>query len=126
MKQRIDNSTGFTVIEVIIAAIIILFGLLAMATFLGNLMSKNSDKERKTMATTIAEEKIENLRGDALTVDITNADNGTDTVSTAAGTFTRTWTITEDFSGLADQVSVLVDWDGTGNSQVTIVTLINN
>ena len=126
MKQRIDNASGVTVIEVIIAAVIILFGLLAMATFLGNLMSKNSDNERKTMATTIAEEKIENLRGDALTVDTTNADNATDTLTTADGTSTRTWTITEDFSGLADQVSVLVDWDGTGNSQVTIVTLINN
>jgi type II secretory pathway pseudopilin PulG len=126
MRSRIDNSSGFTLIEVIFAAIIILFGLLTMASFLGSLMSKNSNNERKTIATAIAEEKIENLRGDALTVDITNANSGTDTVTTAAGTFTRTWTITEDFVGLADQVSILVDWDGAGNTQITMVTLINN
>lgn len=126
MKQRLDNLSGFTIIEVIIAAVIILFGLLAMASFLGNLINKNSNNERKTLASAIAEEKVEDLRGDALTVDITNANSGTDTIATAAGTFTRTWTITEDFVGLADQVSVFVDWDGTGNSQITMVTLINN
>ena len=97
-----------------------------MASFLGNLIIKNSNNERKTLASAIAEEKVEDLRGDALTVDITNANSGTDTIATPAGTFTRTWTITEDFVGLADQVSVFVDWDGTGNSQITMVTLINN
>ena len=89
-------------------------------------MSKNAANERKTMATMIAEEKIEDLRNDALKIDLTAADNSNDTVATGAGSFTRTWTIVEDFAGLTDQVTVLVDWEGVGNSEVTLITLINN
>jgi type IV pilus assembly protein PilV len=126
MKQTINNSSGFTLIEVLIASVMIVFGLLAMASFLGNLVNKNAANERKTMATVLAEEKIEDLRNDALTLDLNAADNDNDIIATAAGSFTRTWTIVEDFADLTDQVTVLVDWDGVGNSQVTLITLINN
>ncbi len=126
MKSKINNASGFTLIELLVAAVIIVFGLLAIATFLGNLVGKNSANERKTIATVLAEEKIEDLRNDALKIDITAADNGNDTVTTAAGPFTRTWTIVEDFASLSDQITVLVDWEGRGKSEVTLVTLISN
>ena len=122
MKQTINNSSGFTLIEVLVASVILVFGLLAMASFLGNMVSKNAANERKTTATVLAEEKIEDLRNDALQIDLTAADNSTDTI----GLYTRTWTIVEDFASLSDQITVLVDWDGAGNTQVTLTTLINN
>jgi len=126
MKSKINNAAGFTLIEVLIAAVIIVFGLLAIATFLGNLVGKNTANERKTIATVLAEEKIEDLRNDALKIDLTAADNGNDTITTDAGPFTRTWTIVEDFASLSDQITVLVDWEGRGKSEVTLVTLISN
>ncbi len=128
MRQKIDKSSGFTLIEVLIAAVILTFGLLAMATFLGSLVSKNSGNERRTMATLIAQDKVEDLRGLALKNDISSADNSTDTVTTQAGTFNRAWTIVEDFVGLSDEVTVVVTWDGTsqGATQYTLRTLIND
>ncbi len=126
MKSKINNASGFTLIELLVAAVIIVFGLLAIATFLGNLVGKNSANERKTIATVLAEEKIEDLRNDALKIDLTAADNGNETITTAAGPFTRTWTIVEDFASLSDQITVLVDWEGRGKSEVTLVTLISN
>jgi len=126
MKSKINNASGFTLIELLVAAVIIVFGLLAIATFLGNLVGKNAANERKTIATILAEEKIEDLRNDALTTDITAADNGNDTITTAAGPFTRTWTIVEDFASLSDRITVLVDWEGRGKSEVTLITLISN
>jgi len=123
MKQTINNnSSGFTLIEVLVASVILVFGLLAMASFLGNMISKNAANERKTTATVLAEEKIEDLRNDALKIDLTAADNSTDNI----GLYTRTWTIVEDFASLSDQITVLVAWDGPGNTQVTLTTLINN
>lgn len=125
MKQTINNSSGFTLIEVLIAAVIIVFGMLAMGTFLASLISNNSTNERKTMATVLAQDKIEDLRSEALKNDLTAADDSSDTVNTAAGPFARTWTI--DDSSNPNQITVLVDWDGgTGISQVTLVTLIND
>ncbi len=121
-SKKIKKESGFTIIEVLIAAAIIVFGLLAIVSFLGNLMSQNSTSERKTKATTIAEEKIEYLRNQSLTMDIDSTDNGSDTVDI----FTRTWSIDEDFSGLADKITVLVDWEGPGNTKITLVTLVNN
>lgn len=126
MKSKINNASGFTLIEVLIAAVIILFGLLAMGSFLGNLVNKNAVNERKTIATVIAQEKLEDLRSDALKIDLTAADNGNDTITSDAGPFTRTWTIAEDFAGLSDQITVQVNWEGLGGSEVTLITLINN
>ncbi len=126
MKSNINNASGFTLIELLIAAMIITGGMVTMASFMGSLVSKNANNERKTMATVMAQQKIEDLRNDALKTDLTAANNGTETITTNAGPFTRTWTVTEDFTGLLDQISVVVDWEDRGNSQVTMVTLINN
>ncbi len=129
MKSKINNASGFTLIELLVAAVIIVFGLLAIATFLGNLVGKNSANERKTIATVLAEEKIEDLRNDALKIDLTAADNSVsphETINTNAGPFIRSWTIVEDFASLSDQITVLVDWEGRGKSEVTLVTLISN
>jgi len=125
MKSNINNASGFTLIELLIAAMIITGGMVTMASFMGSLVSKNANNERKTMATVMAQQKIEDLRNDALKTDLTTS-TGTETITTDAGPFTRTWTVTEDFTGLLDQISVVVDWEDRGNSQVTMVTLINN
>jgi prepilin-type N-terminal cleavage/methylation domain-containing protein len=129
MKQKIDNSSGFTLIEVLIAAVIITFGMLAMGTFLGSLVSKNSINERKTIATLLAQDKIEDLRRQALKTDLTSADNSVsphETITTDAGPFNRSWTIAEDFAGLSDQITIVIDWEGPGNSDFTLTTLIND
>ena len=124
MKSKINNASGFTLIELLIAALIITGGMVTMASFLGNLVNKNATNERKTMATVMAQQKIEDLRNDALKTDLTAANNGTEAITTDAGPFTRTWTI--DASSNPNLITVVVDWEGRGNSQFTLVTLIND
>ena len=126
MKQKTDNSSGFTLIEVLIAAVIITFGMLAMGTFLGSLVSKNSGNERKTMAMLIAQDKIEDLRTTALTGDLTTSTTTETITNTGAGDFTMTTTI--DDSSNPNQITVLVDWDGPGQgaTQLTLTTLVND
>ncbi len=124
MKTKINNQSGFTLIELLIAAMIITGGMVTMASFLGSLVSKNSSNERKTMATVMVQQKIEDLRSDALRIDLTAANDGTDTITTDAGPFTRTWTI--NAASNPNVITVVVDWVGRGNSQVTMSTLVNN
>ncbi len=130
MKQINNNQAGFTLIEVLIATVVIVFGLLAMGTFLGSQVNHNSKNERQTYATVLAQGKIEELRNTALVTGVSSTDNGTDTITTTAGPFTRTWTIDDVTHPLLDEITVTVDWDaamGTGNSEVTLTTqVINN
>ena len=124
MKSKINNASGFTLIELLIAALIITGGMVTMASFLGHLVNTNATNERKTLATVMAQQKIEDLRNDALKTDLTAANNGTEAITTDAGPFTRTWTI--DASSNPNLITVVVDWEGRGNSQFTMVTLIND
>jgi prepilin-type N-terminal cleavage/methylation domain-containing protein len=132
MKQ-INNKTGFTLIEVLIATLVIVFGMLAMGTFLGSQVNKNSKNERKTYATVLAQGKIEELRNQALVTGVSSADDGNDTTTTTAGPFTRTWTIDDTTHPLLDEITVEVVWakaEGTGAgadvSKVTLSTQVIN
>ena len=138
MKSKLNNASGFTLIELLIAALIITGGMVTMASFLGNLVSKNASNERKTVATVIAQEQIEILRMTALQNTLTAA-MGSPTVAaraydgdgldigatgTAGELFTSTNTINDAIS--PKQLTVVVTWVGRGNSQVTMTTLVNN
>jgi len=131
MKQ-INNQAGFTLIEILMASVVIVFGLLAMGTFLGSQVNHNSKNERKTIALTLAQQKIEELRNTALIAGVSSANNGTDTLlasTTGAGDFTRTWTIDDVTNPNLDLVRVIVDWDagrGTGTSQIELTTQLSN
>jgi prepilin-type N-terminal cleavage/methylation domain-containing protein len=128
MKQINNSQAGFTLIEVIIAALIIVFGMLAMGTFLGSHVNKNSKNERQTIATMLAQNKIEELRITAMSsAGLSSADDNTDITTTDAGPFTRTWTI--DDATILNLITVQVVWTaaaGTGDSEVTLTTQINN
>ena len=149
-----NNQNGFTLIEILIASVIIASGLVAMGVFLGNYVNKNAQNEHRTMATVIAEQKIEELRTRALgnveifdvttkpaTViytngDLTSADsdttgraidaNGNDlgVTGTAGEVYTLTWDVND--TNNPHTVRARVTWDGIGNSQVVIVTLVND
>ena len=123
MKQS-KNENGFTLIEVLIAAVIISFGMLAMGTFLGNYMNKNTHNERVTMATTYAQEQIETLRTLALATDLTAADGATETLPGSGGTYTRT-SVVDDTSN-PHTITVTVTWTDTGSGQVVLATLVND
>lgn len=142
MKQT-NNQSGFTLAEILIAVVIVSFGLLAMSTFLGNYVQKNGQNEHRTMATVLAEEKIEELRTKALGRIDTNSDfdlvaADSDTVGVAidadgnvlgaTGTsgeiYTLTWSV-EDTNN-PHTITATVTWDGIGNSQVVLMTMVND
>ena len=71
MKTRIDRSfTGFslhrsggmTMLDVLLAIVIFVIGMLALASLQGNLTRSNSDANARTMGTNLAERLIERYR----------------------------------------------------------------
>lgn len=120
-----NNENGFTLIEVLIAVAIISFGMLAMGSFLGAFVTKNTNNERVTMATSYAQEKIEELRSQALSTDLTSADGATETLTGSGGTYTRVSVIDDTIN--PHTITVTVSWVDTGsNSQVVLATLVND
>ncbi len=129
MKTKINNESGMSLIELMMASSLLVIGLLANATFMGNLINKNGVNEKRAIAATLAQEKIEDLKNEALLTTLTTADDGTDSLdkdgsATAGGMFTRTWTIDDGVS--PKEIAVTVSWDGVGTTDVSLRTLINN
>ncbi len=133
------NQDGFTLIEVLIAAVIITFGMLAMNAFLGNYMTRNNTNTFRTDSAIFAQEKMEELRTLALQTTLTTAGNTNLTgealdhngnvigvAGTAGVIYTRFWRV--DDTKDPKQIDVLVSWDGTTTSEknVSFSTLVNN
>lgn len=58
-----DRDTGFTLIEVLIAMIILSIGLLGMASLTIGIIKGNQFSNQLTTATTLAQDKLEDIRG---------------------------------------------------------------
>ncbi len=141
----VKNNSGFTLTEVLIAAVIVVAGIMAYLMVSGNVIGQNAQSKKKTIAVTLAQDRVESIKNTALTVSLDGADglasptesagvwtanatgevvDATGTAGTADDIYTRTWTITEHAT-LAEfyTVAVTVTWDGS--KTITLDTLIS-
>lgn len=97
------NSDGFSLIEVLIAVVVLSFGVLALAALQARVIQASSDAKAQTVALALAKDRLEQMRGYQCVGGCTNSfaslASGTDTISAAGGgtggvDFTRTWTVT--------------------------------
>jgi prepilin-type N-terminal cleavage/methylation domain-containing protein len=143
--NNLKNESGLTLVELLIAALIVSIGMVAYAMTSGNVMNQNAQSKKESVAATLAQDKMESIRNTALTVLLTGADalasptesggfwtaNATGEVldakgdtGTADAIYTRTWTITEDATLTAFYaMSVTVTWDGS--KTVVLDTLVS-
>lgn len=121
-RRNYSSNEGFTLIELLIATVLIVFGLLAFGVFSGNLVVQNTKSERKTQAATYAQEKLEDIKNQAL-VNTLATSTGLDHLD---GIYDRTWAITNGGGGAIATVSVTVAWKNStaGNSSITFQSLI--
>ena len=123
-SQRTSNEIckkqdGFTLVECLIAMVILSVALLGMAAFMGSLMKANLKSKQTQTASTTMEAKMEELRN----VPSSLLTNGNDTVSEGNTTYTRTWTV-GSVGGNLNTINMKVDIGSTGKT-VTADTLRN-
>lgn len=117
MKQRtaLDRPHGFSLIEVLIAVVVLSFGILALAALQSNLIKSSTEARAQSVALALAKDKLEQMRSfrslndyyalaDSTAVQsINNTNAGTDDFSGSLGgvsgnlggtNFTRSWTVT--------------------------------
>ena len=124
MRAR-RRDRGFTVMEVLIALMILVIGMLGVVAMQKGAYSATSYSRHATEAAVLAEDKLEKLRTMPITALADDSDlvdaNG---VANDEGPFTREWTRVDD--GLVTVISVTVTWEeGNGAHSITFRTLRN-
>lgn len=118
---------GFTLVEALVALIIVAFGMLAMAGMQMTL-SRNADLARqRSEATRLAEEKLEDLRsfnsieaGTGLVAWDSLATGSDQPSTTSNASFSRTWTIGGSNSDAMRTMRVTVTWTDRAGVQSTV------
>jgi len=113
-------SIGFTLIEVIIAIILLVVGLVSIINIFGISIFADSEVENRTIALSLAQEKMEEIR-DATSY--SNVDSFASSKTSLTGDFTdfsREVTV----SGTPKQVNVIVYWNAKSDEQnINLVSL---
>lgn len=140
--QRYRSSArGFTLIEALVALLVLSFGMLAIAGFQVTL-TRNSDlAKQRTEATRLAQQKMESLRSygqvDTYTLSphivnytddvVSGPPVGSPDVITTNAAFDRTWTVTANAANTEKWINVQVAWtDRSGQAQrVQLLSVIS-
>jgi type IV pilus assembly protein PilV len=111
--KRIKDTRGFTLLEVMIALVILAIGLLGLAGLQIIAIKGNSFGQQMTVASTLAQNQLEELRENAGSLS-----DGNDTVTDQNGiTYTRNWVVaTNQPQANMDTVNITVSWTGPTGS----------
>jgi type IV pilus assembly protein PilV len=124
-RSRVRQA-GFTLIEVLVAMMIMTIGLVGVVAMQKGAYSASGFSRRATEAAVLGEDKLEQLR----TIPINTATEDSDTIDasgvvTVDGPFTRTWTFEYPTSVLL-AITVTVSWtENDGTHTITFHTLRN-
>ncbi len=112
------SGRGFTVLEVMIALLILAVGLLGVAALTTTSVKVNSYANHLTWAYQRAQADLENLRS----LPWGSISNGSRTTTWKGVTFTSTWAVSA--AGNIKNVSLNVAWNDSRNHKIDVVTKI--
>jgi type II secretory pathway pseudopilin PulG len=126
---------GYTLHETLIAIALIGLGVLGLAINTSDVMRGNFRSDALTVATNLAQDKMEELRARTTLTSITNC-GGSSSVAEpaeaqiaptggAGGIFSRCWVIQDSLHGNGlKQIDVTVSWRDYSSRSVTLSTLV--
>ena len=123
---------GFTLVEVIVALLILSAGILGLVRFQGTMLANSSFSREHSEAVLIAQRKVEQLRAytalstTAGTLAYADLADGADTIAGKTSAYQRTWNVANNAGPDYKQVNLNVTWsDVQGNNQtVSVMTEI--
>lgn len=116
------HSKGFSLIEILIAIIILSVSLLALASLMGTTTQNTSFGGSVTEAVTFAQDRLEELRG----TQWADIDSGSDTRIGFRQNlvYTRNWDVVQN--GNIKTITITVSWTERGNHSVQLVSAITD
>jgi type IV pilus assembly protein PilV len=126
MREPRRGERGFTLIEVLIAMMIMTIGMLGVVAMQKSAYSASGFSRRATEAAVLGEDKPEQLRTLPITTVVDGSDRGDSAgVPDDDGPFDRTWTLENPTAVLAI-ITIAVTWsEGDGDHTITFRTLRN-
>jgi prepilin-type N-terminal cleavage/methylation domain-containing protein len=128
LKPLFKDNSGFTFVEVLVAMVVLSFGLLGVTAMSRTTIGSNLFSKNMTTAIAIGQGKMEDLRRTALAAAITSGNDAVESKvdengTAGGGIFTRTTTVTGGASQLTT-LNVSVSWTDSKLRTVTFQTLL--
>lgn len=126
--QACNGQGGYTFNEVLVAIALIGIGILGFSVSTTGVIQGNYTSSNFTIATNLAQEKMEQLKAQGVSANMTNCPDSGDQGLTAAGApggiYSRCWTIEDSPLGTElKRIEVTVFWRDHLNRTVTVSTL---
>jgi len=122
-RRVLASRAGFTLIEVLVAVSIFAVGMLGLAAGAISIMRANKTAQFHTMATTLVQEKLEQLKSTSVAF-VSSCANNCETAPTYLGvTFTRTWdvAVNQPQPGLK-QITVTIQWSDYTSHTISVIS----
>lgn len=119
---------GYTLNEVLVAMNIVVVGILGYSLSTVGVMRGNSSSSHYAVAINLAQDKMEQLKGNKGLTNTNNCPESGEREITAmagpGGIYNRCWAISESALGTKlKQITVTVSWHGPEHQEVTLTTL---
>jgi type IV pilus assembly protein PilV len=125
-KRRPIGEKGFTLLEVIVAISILTFGLLAVASMQMTAIRGNYNASNITEATTVAQDRLENLMGLLYSDPLLDPDNYlSDPNPPSPSGYTITYVVSDNNPITNTRlIAVTVQWQDKGVQKQTVLTCV--
>ena len=127
MTLRLTRSKGFSLIEVMIALVILAVALLALACLMVTTTKNNSFGGHITEAATFAQDKLEQLRATPFGMIALNTTQTDNPVGSTGITYTRSWVAVPNIpppGNTLDVITITVSWADTIPHSINMVSAI--
>ena len=111
---------GFTTIETLQASVVSMIAMVGLSSLLFTTIQGNAQARDITIATTLAEAKMEELRA----TPFASLADGVDTVSNAGAEWTRSWSVEDGPTPGTRMVVVSIDGGGRGSVPLELTTIL--
>ncbi|WP_425484426.1 type IV pilus modification PilV family protein [Desulfoluna butyratoxydans] len=117
--NRNAQEEGMTLIEVMVASVILLVGILGIAALQIHAMRANAQAFDMTEGAVAIGDRIERVLAETWTDKVTGGDLAEGTHTSTDGSYTVTWTVVDATDGRSKTVNLTVSW-GSGDDSHSI------